>query len=186
MEICVVTDGSRVLGLGDLGVGGMGISQGKLSLYVAAGGVNPKAVRSPFFPLSPSHPSIRVGNAAKIDNGRLIFPFSQTLPICLDFGTDNEKLLADPLYLGLRQRRLPEEVCIAFVEKFMAEMNKTFPNMIIQFEDFKTPLAFPLLAQNRDKYPCFNDDIQGTGSVVLAGVLRAFVRSLPLFLLSIY
>jgi hypothetical protein len=108
---------------------------------------------------------------------------SQTLPICLDFGTDNEKLLADPLYLGLRQRRLPEEVCIAFVEKFMAEMNKTFPNMIIQFEDFKTPLAFPLLAQNRDKYPCFNDDIQGTGSVVLAGVLRAFVRFPPFFLL---
>ncbi|GAA5865088.1 hypothetical protein JCM8547_007708 [Rhodosporidiobolus lusitaniae] len=143
MEICVVTDGSRVLGLGDLGVGGMGISQGKLSLYVAAGGVNPKA----------------------------------TLPICLDFGTDNEKLLADPLYLGLRQRRLPEDQCIKFVEKFMAAMHKTFPNMIIQFEDFKTPLAFPLLAQNRDIYPCFNDDIQGTGSVVLAGVIRAFKQN---------
>ncbi|GAA6032978.1 hypothetical protein JCM8097_000081 [Rhodosporidiobolus ruineniae] len=147
MEISVVTDGSRVLGLGDLGVGGMGISQGKLSLYVAAGGVNPKA----------------------------------TLPICLDFGTDNEKLLADPLYLGLRQRRLPEDQCIKFVEKFMAEMHKTFPNMIIQFEDFKTPLAFPLLANHRDVYPCFNDDIQGTGAVVLAGAIRAFrLNGVPL------
>ncbi|GAA5945963.1 hypothetical protein JCM10213_006206 [Rhodosporidiobolus nylandii] len=140
MEISVVTDGSRVLGLGDLGVGGMGISQGKLSLYVAAGGVNPKA----------------------------------TLPICLDFGTDNEKLLADPLYLGLRQRRLPEDKCIEFVDRFMAEMSSNFPNMIIQFEDFKTPLAFPLLAKHRDVYPCFNDDIQGTGAVVLAGAIRAF------------
>ncbi|GAA5821572.1 hypothetical protein JCM11251_000913 [Rhodosporidiobolus azoricus] len=143
MEISVVTDGSRVLGLGDLGVGGMGISQGKLSLYVAAGGVNPKA----------------------------------TLPICLDFGTDNETLLADPLYLGIRQRRLPEDKCIEFVDVFMKEMNKTFPNMLIQFEDFKTPLAFPLLAKNRDIYPCFNDDIQGTGSVVLAGVIRAFAQN---------
>ncbi|GAA5974298.1 hypothetical protein JCM11641_006720 [Rhodosporidiobolus odoratus] len=143
MEICVVTDGSRVLGLGDLGVGGMGISQGKLSLYVAAGGVNPKA----------------------------------TLPICLDFGTDNEKLLADPLYMGTRQRRLPEEKCIAFVEVFMREMHKNFPNMIIQFEDFKTPLAFPLLANHRDTYPCFNDDIQGTGAVVLAGAIRAFKQN---------
>ncbi|ORY77633.1 hypothetical protein BCR35DRAFT_305399 [Leucosporidium creatinivorum] len=143
MEISVVTDGSRVLGLGDLGVGGMGISMGKLSLYVAAGGVNPKA----------------------------------TLPIVLDFGTDNEKLLADPLYVGLRQRRLPDAECEAFVDVFMAEMHKTFPNMIIQFEDFHTTLAFPLLFNNREKYPCFNDDIQGTGAVVLAGAIRAFALS---------
>ncbi|GJN93671.1 hypothetical protein Rhopal_006728-T1 [Rhodotorula paludigena] len=140
MEISVVTDGSRVLGLGDLGVGGMGISQGKLSLYVAAGGVNPKA----------------------------------TLPIAIDFGTDNEKLLADPLYLGLRQRRLDDETCQKFMEVFMKEMHKNFPNMIIQFEDWHTTLAFPLLQDNRDIYPCFNDDIQGTGAVVLAGAIRAF------------
>ncbi|GAA5872013.1 hypothetical protein JCM3774_006580 [Rhodotorula dairenensis] len=147
MEISVVTDGSRVLGLGDLGVGGMGISQGKLSLYVAAGGVNPKA----------------------------------TLPITLDFGTDNEKLLADPLYLGLRQRRLPDNKCEEFVDVFMKEMHATFPNMIIQFEDFHTTLAFPLLQKNRDVYPCFNDDIQGTGAVVLAGAIRAFhLNGVPL------
>ncbi|KPV73817.1 uncharacterized protein RHOBADRAFT_16250 [Rhodotorula graminis WP1] len=140
MEISVVTDGSRVLGLGDLGVGGMGISQGKLSLYVAAGGVNPKA----------------------------------TLPIAIDFGTDNEKLLADPLYVGLRQRRLADDKCEEFMEVFMREMHKEFPNMIIQFEDWHTTLAFPLLHKNRDIYPCFNDDIQGTGAVVLAGAIRAF------------
>ncbi|KAM0791949.1 hypothetical protein ACM66B_004200 [Microbotryomycetes sp. NB124-2] len=140
MEICVVTDGSRVLGLGDLGVGGMGISQGKLSLYVAAGGVNPKA----------------------------------TLPIAIDFGTDNEKLLADPLYIGLRERRLPDEACEKFMDVFMREMHRVFPNMIIQFEDFHTTLAFPLLSSHRDNYPCFNDDIQGTGAVVLAGAIRAF------------
>ncbi|GAA5895898.1 hypothetical protein JCM8208_005118 [Rhodotorula glutinis] len=140
MEISVVTDGSRVLGLGDLGVGGMGISQGKLSLYVAAGGVNPKA----------------------------------TLPIAIDFGTDNERLLADPLYVGMRQRRLADDKCEEFMEVFMREMHKVFPNMIIQFEDWHTTLAFPLLHKNRDIYPCFNDDIQGTGAVVLAGAIRAF------------
>ncbi|GEM12284.1 malic enzyme [Rhodotorula toruloides] len=140
MQISVVTDGSRVLGLGDLGVGGMGISQGKLSLYVAAGGVNPKA----------------------------------TLPVAIDFGTDNEKLLADPLYVGTRMRRLSEDKCMEFMEVFMREMHKTFPNMVIQHEDWQTPLAFPLLHRNRDLYPCFNDDIQGTGAVVLAGAIRAF------------
>ncbi|KAK4702833.1 malate dehydrogenase (oxaloacetate-decarboxylating)(NADP+), partial [Phenoliferia sp. Uapishka_3] len=140
MEICVVTDGSRVLGLGDLGVGGMGISMGKLSLYVAAGGVNPKA----------------------------------TLPIVLDLGTDNERLLADPLYVGLRQRRMADAEAEEFVAVFMKEMHKNFPNIIIQFEDFHTTLAFPVLAKHRDVYPCFNDDIQGTGAVVLAGAIRAF------------
>ncbi|SCV73341.1 BQ2448_7267 [Microbotryum intermedium] len=143
MEIAVVTDGSRVLGLGDLGVGGMGISMGKLSLYVAAGGVNPKA----------------------------------TLPIVVDFGTDNEKLLGDPLYVGMRQRRMSDVDCEAWFEVFMKEMHKTFPNMIIQFEDFHTTLAFPLLEKHRERYPCFNDDIQGTGSVILAGAIRAFAQN---------
>ena len=140
MEISVVTDGSRVLGLGDLGAGGMGISMGKLSLYVGAGGINPRA----------------------------------TLPIHVDFGTDNESLLTDPLYVGLRQPRLPDAVCEEFMQEFMEAMHATFPNMIIQFEDFHTTLAFPLLTNHRDKFPCFNDDIQGTGAVVLAGVIRAF------------
>ena len=101
MEICVVTDGSRVLGLGDLGVGGMGISMGKLSLYVAAGGVNPKAVN--FAP-----------PATEPSRGRSFPRPRQTLPIVLDLGTDNERLLADPLYVGLRQRRMADkeaEVC---------------------------------------------------------------------------
>ncbi|POY76220.1 putative Malate dehydrogenase (oxaloacetate-decarboxylating) (NADP(+)) [Rhodotorula taiwanensis] len=166
MEISVVTDGSRVLGLGDLGVGGMGISQGKLSLYVAGGGVNPKALER-----------LKAG----APGSPLLLRMPQTLPITLDFGTDNEKLLADPLYLGLRQRRLPDEDCEKFVEVFMKEMHATFPNMIIQFEDFHTTLAFPLLHNNREIYPCFNDDIQGTGAVILAGAIRAFrLNGVPL------
>lgn len=100
MEIAVVTDGSRVLGLGDLGVGGMGISMGKLSLYVAAGGVNPRAVSLP----------LQAAEWSGKQRGlTLVVP--QTLPIVLDFGTDNEKLLADPLYVGMRQRRMPDAEC---------------------------------------------------------------------------
>lgn len=125
----------------------MGISQGKLSLYVAAGGINPKA----------------------------------TLPIVLDLGTDNETLLNDPLYVGLRQRRLDDEASEAFVDIFMREMHKNFPNMLIQFEDFHTTLAFPLLEKHRNVYPCFNDDIQGTGAVILGGLIRAFqMNGVPL------
>lgn len=147
MRIAVVTDSSRILGIGDQGVGGMGISQGKLALYCAAGGVQPKA----------------------------------TLPICLDLGTDNEKHLSDPLYVGVRKRRVDDAATLEFVDRFMEEMHKNFPNMIIQFEDFATSKAFPILHKHRDVYPCFNDDIQGTGAVVLAGAIRAFqLTGLPL------
>ncbi|GAA5877685.1 hypothetical protein JCM16303_000204 [Sporobolomyces ruberrimus] len=147
MRICVVTDGSRILGIGDQGVGGMGISQGKLALYVAGAGVQPKS----------------------------------TLPVCLDMGTDNEALLSDPLYVGVRKRRIDDAKTLEFLEVFMREMNKNFPNMLIQFEDFSTPKAFASLAKFRDVYPCFNDDIQGTGAVVLAGAIRAFhLTQIPL------
>ncbi|GAA6009498.1 hypothetical protein JCM11491_003579 [Sporobolomyces phaffii] len=147
MRICVVTDGSRVLGIGDQGIGGMGISQGKLALYVAGAGVQPKS----------------------------------TLPICLDMGTDNEKLLSDPLYVGVRKRRVSDAETLEFLDVFMREMHKNFPDMIIQFEDFATPKAFAGLSKYGSTYPCFNDDIQGTGAVVLAGAIRAFhLNQVPL------
>ncbi|KAK7026865.1 hypothetical protein VNI00_015407 [Paramarasmius palmivorus] len=138
-RISVVTDGSRILGLGDLGVNGMGISVGKLSLYIAAAGIRPES----------------------------------TIPICLDLGTDTQKYLDDPLYLGLRQRRVPEEDMTEFMDEFMLEMSRVFPKLLVQFEDFSTDRAFRYLARFRDKYPVFNDDIQGTGAVVLSGFLNA-------------
>ena len=134
-----MTDGSRILGLGDLGVNGMPISIGKLSLYVAGAGIRPES----------------------------------TLPICLDLGTDTQRHLDDPLYLGLRQRRVPMDVMDAFMDEFMEEMAAAFPKLLIQFEDFATDKAFGYLARFRDRYPLFNDDIQGTGAVVLAGFLNA-------------
>ncbi|KAI0761287.1 malic enzyme [Trametes elegans] len=138
-RISVVTDGSRILGLGDLGVNGMPISIGKLSLYVAGAGIRPES----------------------------------TVPICLDLGTDNQKYLDDPLYLGLRQRRQPLHELQEFMEEFMAEMAATFPHLLIQFEDFATDKAFAYLDAFRSRYPLFNDDIQGTGAVVLSGFLNA-------------
>lgn len=133
-SICVVTDGSRILGLGDLGVNGVGISIGKLALYTAAAGIHPE----------------------------------KTLPIVLDCGTANEDNLRDPLYLGLRQKRVTAEVALEFMDEFMAAVKEVYPNMLVQFEDFETEKAFLYL----DRYKmerCFNDDIQGTGAVVLAG-----------------
>ncbi|KAI0073763.1 malic enzyme [Panus rudis PR-1116 ss-1] len=138
-RIAVVTDGSRILGLGDLGVNGMPISIGKLSLYVAGAGIRPES----------------------------------TVPICLDLGTNNEKFLEDPLYLGLRQRRPPMEVTNEFMEEFMYEMSRVFPDLLVQFEDFSTDKAFSYLEAFRNRYPVFNDDIQGTGAVVLSGFLNA-------------
>ncbi|KAI0821894.1 malic enzyme [Trametes gibbosa] len=138
-RISVVTDGSRILGLGDLGVNGMPISIGKLSLYVAGAGIRPES----------------------------------TVPICLDLGTDNQKFLDDPLYLGLRQRRPPMAELEGFMEEFMTEMAATFPKLLIQFEDFSTDKAFAYLDAFRHRYPLFNDDIQGTGAVVLSGFLNA-------------
>jgi malate dehydrogenase (oxaloacetate-decarboxylating)(NADP+) len=141
-RIAVVTDGSRILGLGDLGVNGMPISIGKLSLYVAAAGIRPET----------------------------------TVPICLDLGTNNQKFLDDPLYLGLRHKRIANDVMDAFMEEFMFEMKRTFPDLLLQFEDFSTDHAFHYLEafRNRDSVNCvFNDDIQGTGSVVLGGFINA-------------
>ncbi|EGO03883.1 hypothetical protein SERLA73DRAFT_165450 [Serpula lacrymans var. lacrymans S7.3] len=138
-RISVVTDGSRILGLGDLGVNGMPISIGKLSLYVAGAGIRP----------------------------------SSTIPICLDLGTNNQAFLDDPLYLGLRQKRGSDEEMTAFMDEFMHEMSVTFPKLLVQFEDFSTDHAFMYLERFRNQYPLFNDDIQGTGAVVLAGFINA-------------
>jgi len=138
-EICVVTDGSRILGLGDLGVNGVGISIGKLALYTGAAGINPE----------------------------------KTLPIVLDCGTANETNLKDPLYLGLRSKRPSVAVQQEFMDEFMEATADVFPNMFVQFEDFETEKAFNYLARYRNKYKCFNDDIQGTGAVVLGGYIGA-------------
>ncbi|PHH53628.1 NAD-dependent malic enzyme [Ceratocystis fimbriata CBS 114723] len=138
-EICVVTDGSRILGLGDLGVNGVGISIGKLSLYTAAAGIHP----------------------------------SKTLPIVLDCGTNNETNLKDPFYLGMREKRPSVQVQQDFMDEFMEAAREVYPEMVVQFEDFESEKAFNYLDRYRDSYKCFNDDIQGTGAVVLGGYIGA-------------
>jgi malate dehydrogenase (oxaloacetate-decarboxylating)(NADP+) len=136
-EICVVTDGSRILGLGDLGVNGVGISIGKLALYTGAAGIHPE----------------------------------KTLPIVLDCGTNNEGNLKDPLYLGLRQKRPSFEVQQEFMDEFMEAVKEVYPEMVVQFEDFESEKAFGYLERYRNTHKCFNDDVQGTGAVVLAGYI---------------
>ncbi|KAA1469764.1 malate dehydrogenase [Dentipellis sp. KUC8613] len=138
-RIAVVTDGSRILGLGDLGANGLPISIGKLDLYIAGAGIRP----------------------------------TSTVPICLDLGTNTEKYLNDPLYIGVRRPRPDAQEMDEFMTEFMEAMREVFPNLLVQFEDFSTDNAFKYLDRFRNQYKCFNDDIQGTGAVVLSGFLNA-------------
>ncbi|KAM7472168.1 hypothetical protein LguiA_010351 [Lonicera macranthoides] len=139
VDMIVITDGSRILGLGDLGVQGIGIPIGKLDMYVAAAGINPQRI----------------------------------LPVMLDVGTNNQKLLEDRLYLGLRQPRLEGDEYLSIIDEFMEAVFSRWPKAIVQFEDFQFKWAFETLHRYRKRFCMFNDDIQGTAGVALAGLLGA-------------
>ena len=139
VDVVVVTDGERILGIGDQGVGGLGIPIGKLTLYTLIGGVPP----------------------------------ARTLPIVLDVGTNNEELLKDPQYFGCRQKRVSGEAYFAFVDRFVEAVEQELPGTLLQWEDFATPNARPLLNRYRDSLLTFNDDIQGTAAVALGALLAA-------------
>ncbi|KAK5226185.1 hypothetical protein LTR72_004089 [Exophiala xenobiotica] len=141
VEITVVTDGSRILGLGDLGVGGMGIPIGKLALYTGCAGIRPEG----------------------------------TLPLTIDLGTSNKALHDDPLYLGSRRDKVTAEEEAEFLDELMAALKERWPDIVIQFEDWKNP--FPALERYQKDYAMFNDDIQGTGAVIMGGIIGAVKQS---------
>ena len=142
-DVIVVTDGQRILGLGDQGIGGMGIPIGKLSLYTALGGIDP----------------------------------ARTLPVVLDAGTDNGELLDDPMYLGWRHRRVDGKDYERFVDHFVQAVRAELPHVLLQWEDFATLHALPILERYRDQLLTFNDDIQGTAAVVAAALSAAAVAT---------
>jgi malate dehydrogenase (oxaloacetate-decarboxylating) len=139
IDVIVVTDGERILGIGDQGAGGLGIPIGKLSLYTLIGGIRPE----------------------------------RTLPIVLDVGTDNKERLNDPEYLGWRHERIKGQEYFDFVDQFVQAVKQEFPRTCLQWEDFATPHARPILKRYHDELLTFNDDIQGTAAVALGAVLGA-------------
>jgi malate dehydrogenase (oxaloacetate-decarboxylating) len=139
VKVIVVTDGERILGLGDQGMGGMGIPIGKLSLYTACGGISP----------------------------------AYTLPVMLDVGTNNQSLIDNPMYMGVKEPRINDDEYFEFVDTFIQAVKRRWPNVLLQFEDFAQPKAMPLLKRYRDELCCFNDDIQGTAAVTVGSLLAA-------------